>query len=282
MTRTISHSPAIPLVARAPAPVVIKLGGRALEAPGAGTELAASLVQLAAAGSRAVLVHGGGRELSDWCRRLGHEPRFDAGLRVTDPATLEVAAAVLGGLANARLVASLRAGGLDAAGLSAADGGLIAAAPHPEAARLGHVGIACGANPRLLELLLAAGVTPVVSSIGAHSGALLNLNGDEVAGALAAALRARALIVLSDVAGVMLEGRLVPRLHGDELATVLAREDVRDGMIPKLQSAGRALAGGAASVIIGAWRGPDSLAALLAGHAAATVILPSRPEVAHA
>ena len=282
MTPGTFHSSTAVAGTGAPAPVVIKLGGRALEAPGADSELAASLARLAAQGGRAVLVHGGGREVSDWCRRLGHEPRFDGGLRVTDPATLEVAAAVLGGLANARLVARLRAAGIDAVGLAASDGGLIDAVPHPEASRLGRVGVARAANPRLLELLLGAGVTPVVSSIGAHAGALLNLNADEVAGAIAAALRAHALIVLSDVDGVMLGGRLVPRLAADELAALLARGDVRDGMIPKLQAAGRALSGGASRVLIGAWHGPGTLADLLAGTAPATRVLPSPQETAHA
>jgi acetylglutamate kinase len=268
------------------APVVIKLGGRSLESPGADAELAASLMRLAADGVPAVLVHGGGREVSDWCRRLGAEPRFDGGLRVTDAPSLEIAAAVLGGLANARLVARLAAGGVDAVGLGAGDGGLIDAAPHPESARLGHVGIARGVRSRVLELLLGAGHTPVVSSIGAHAGHLLNLNADEVAGAIAAAVHARALILLTDVDGVSIDGRLVARLTRGELPALIGHAEVRDGMIPKLHAASSALAGGTSRVLIAAWHGAGTLPGLLAGTQLATVVWPDATthgkEFAHA
>ena len=260
------------------APYVIKLGGRALEASGAVPELAASIAEL---DGPVVLVHGGGYEVSAWCRRLGLEPRFEAGLRVTDAPTLEVAAAVLGGLANARLVASLRASGLDAVGLSAAAGGLIEAEPHPDAARLGRVGIAARVDSRLLELLLNAGYAPVVSSLGALDGALINLNADAIAGALAAAMQVRALMMLSDVDGLTIDGRLVPELHADELPALLGRDDVRDGMIPKLQAAERALAAGASRVVIAAWHGPGTLRRLLEGAIPATTVLPSAKEAAH-
>jgi len=283
------------------APIVIKLGGRALERPGSEAELAASLLAL---DRPAVLVHGGGREVSDWSRRLGLEPRFEGGLRVTDAPSLEIAAAVLGGLANARLVARLRSAGVDAAGLGAGDGGLIEAAPHPDAARLGHVGVATGVRPRALAALLAAGLTPVVSSIGAldrtlgaagaldgtrgaagtlgAAGALVNLNADEVAGALAAALAAEALVLLTDVPGVLLGGTLVPAIGPGELAAVLASDDVKDGMRPKLEAARRALAGGARRVLITTWQGPGTLAGLLDGRLPATRITPSIEESAHA
>ena len=129
----------------------MKTGGRALEAPGALAEFAAEL-HAAGTSSRATLVlHGGGAEVSSWSARFGVQPTFVDGLRVTDPVTLEVAAAVLAGLANKRLVASLRAADVDAVGLSALDGGTVTAALHPDAAHLGEVGCVRSVTPALIE-----------------------------------------------------------------------------------------------------------------------------------
>ena len=254
------------------APVVVKLGGRALEGPAATRELAAALRRLP---GPAVVVHGGGAEVSRWCGRLGLAPRFHDGLRVTDPATLEVAAAVLAGLANKRLVAALRAAGLDAVGLAALDGGTLAAVAHPEAARLGEVGAVGGADPALLRDLHAAGRVPVLSSLGAEGERLLNLNADDVAAALAAALAAADLVLLSDAPGLVLGGAVVPTLAGGDLEAVLDHPEVRDGMRPKLRAAARALAGGAGRAHIAAWQGPLTLSRLLAGEATGTTIYPA-------
>ena len=253
----------------AAAPVVVKLGGRALETQGAGAQLADDLAALR---GRALLVHGGGAELNEWCRRLGLEPRFVDGLRATDAPTLEVAVAVLAGLANKRLVALLRAGGVDAVGLSALDGGIAEAEPHPDAGRLGAVGRVSAVRGDLVEESLARGRTPVLASIGACGGALLNLNADDVAAALAGALRADALVLLSDVPGLVLEGRLVERLDLDELDAALAGSQVTGGMRPKLRAARAALTQGARQVHIAAWQGPGTLAAILAANATGTTI----------
>jgi len=119
---------------------VLKLGGRALEATGALAAFAAALARQHEALGATLLVHGGGAEVSEWSMRAGLAPHFSDGLRVTDPATLEIVAAVLAGLANKRLVAALRAAGLDAVGLSLVDG-LARVRRHPDAARLGEVGV---------------------------------------------------------------------------------------------------------------------------------------------
>jgi acetylglutamate kinase len=254
------------------APVVVKLGGRALEGPAATRELAAALLR---SPGPAVVVHGGGSEVSRWCERMGLAPRFHDGLRVTDPATLEVAAAVLAGLANKRLVAALRAAGVDAVGLAALDGGTLAAVPHPEAPSLGEVGAVAGADPALLRRLLADGRVPVLSSLGADGERLLNLNADDVAAALAAALGASDLVLLSDAPGLVLGGALVTALAGGDVAAVLRHPEVRDGMRPKLRAAARALTGGAARAHIAAWQGPGTLAGLRAGTATCTTIYPA-------
>src|SRR5262249_2814406 len=161
-------------------------------------------------------------------------PQFVGGRRVTDDATLEVAAAVLAGLANKRWVAALRQAGLDAIGLAALDGGVVECVPHPEVAALGHVGAGRAVAPALLEAVLAQGRLPVVASIGASAGRLLNLNADDVAAALAAGLSARALILLSDVPGVIRNGAVTARLDREALTTVLASGEASGGMRPKL------------------------------------------------
>lgn len=253
-------------------PVVVKLGGRSLEAPGASRELAAELARLSGG---SLLVHGGGREVTKWCARLGIAPRFLDGLRVTDPDTLAVAVAVLAGLANKRLVAALQVAGVDAVGLSALDGGTVEVARHADASRLGAVGQVVAVHPQLLETLLAQGRTPVLASIGAAGEQLLNVNADDLAAGLAGALQARALLLLSDTPGLKLDGRVVARLDGREIAAALAHPDVKDGMRPKLRAAAAAIAAGAQRVVIGAWAGPGTLTALLEGEGGGTTLVPN-------
>ncbi len=259
------HAPASELAGL----VVVKIGGRALDAPGAAAALAAEIASLR---GTLVLVHGGGAEVSAWSERLGLAARFHDGLRVTDAATLEVATAVLAGLANKRLVASLRAEGVDAVGIAALDGGVAEIAPHPQSDALGAVGTVVAVEPGLLETLIASGRTPVMASIGARGGALFNLNADDLAASLAGALHARALVLLSDAPGLKLGGEVVPRLDPASLDAALAHPEVRDGMRPKLRAAREALAAGVRRVHIAAWTGNGTLAAILAGEERGTTI----------
>ena len=249
-------------------PVVIKIGGRALEAPGATRALAAEVASLAGA---PVLVHGGGAEVSAWCERLGLDPRFEDGLRVTDAPTLEVAVAVLAGLANKRLVAELRDAAVDAIGLAALDG-IAEAAPHPRATQLGFVAQVTRIETALLETLLDQGRVPVLSSIAAHQGQLLNLNADDLATALAIALKADELILLSDTPGVRIEGRIVQHLDQAALTAALDHPDVSGGMKQKLKAAEKAIQEGVARVTIAQWSGAGTLARLLTQASEATRI----------
>src|SRR5262249_34042633 len=148
------------------------------------------------------------------------------------------------------------------------------AAPHPDADRLGAVGVGRAVDPRLLDALLAAGRTPVVASIGSHAGRLLNLNADEVAGAIAAGAGGPGGVVARGRArGAVGGGRgLVQAVLAADLPALLARPDVRGGMIPKLESAGRALAGGVPRAWIAAWHGAETLTRLLDGSIVATVL----------
>jgi acetylglutamate kinase len=251
------------------APVIVKLGGRALEGEG---QLSAFIRELAAVRAPLVLVHGGGAEVSAWLERAGHPTRFLDGLRVTDEPTLEIVTAVLAGLANKRLVAALRHANLDAVGIAALDGGILETVPHRDAARLGHVGEVAAVTPALLEMLLAQGRIPVVASIGAHQGALLNLNADDVAAALAPALRARMLVLVSDTPGLRIQGEIMGRLGLGEALALLDHPDVEGGMRPKLAAATRAVAGGAGAAVIARWEGPGTLAALLGGEGSGTYV----------
>jgi acetylglutamate kinase len=252
-----------------PGPAVVKIGGRALETPGAALALCREVAGLTGG---LVLVHGGGADVSDWCARLGIESRFHDGLRVTDEPTLEVATAVLAGLANKRLVAMLRGADVDAVGLAALDGGVIHAVPHPASSTLGAVGSVQSVSPALIEALLARGAVPVMASIGDYQVSLLNLNADDLAAALAPAVRASALVLLSDTPGLRLDGRIVPSLDRAGLLAALAHADVQGGMMPKLRAAMAALEGGVPRVHIGAWDGAGSLARLLSGEGSGTTI----------
>lgn len=233
------------------APLVIKLGGRALNDSAGLAEFAADL---AALNLPAILVHGGGNEVNAWCDKLHLDSQFHDGLRVTDESVLDVATAVLTGLINSRMVAGLLAGGLEAVGLSGVDGRTLMAEPHPDAARLGHVGRVASVHTGLLSDLLLAGHVPVVSTIGMdRAGGLWNINADDAAAAIAEALGAETLLFLSDVPAIMVEARPVGTIDLDTAQKLLSHPDVMGGMKPKLAAACRAVESGVGQVVISSW-----------------------------
>lgn len=251
-------------------PVVIKLGGRALEAPGAMGELAQELAAFALL-QPVVVVHGGGAEVTRWSERLGITSTFHDGLRVSDAETVEVATAVLAGLANKRLVAALRASSVNAVGLSAADG-VATIVPHPHASQLGDVGVVDQVDAGFLNQLNADRRVPVLASIGACEGRLLNVNADDLAAGVAAALEASLLILLSDTPGLRLKAQLVERVDTDAIDALLAHPEVTGGMRPKLAAAAAAVRGGASRAVIAAWDGPGTLSGLHAGEPGGTFV----------
>ena len=243
--------------------LTIKLGGVA----GAHAASLDALIERAAPGW--VIVHGGGNEVGDWSRRLGHEPATIDGLRVTHPATLQIAVAVLRGLVNARLVAAFAAGGTSAIGLGGADGNLLIAERFD--ARLGEVGRVVGVNTELLATLSAAGHVPIVAPIGRGDGAdLLNVNADEVAGAIAAARGGR-LILMTDVPGVLRGGELVETLDASEVEALLDDGTAQGGMVPKLRAALAAASAGCAVAIVDG-TDPAAVRAALDGTATGTTV----------
>ena len=246
----------------APNPVTIKIGGTA------GQHAAALDLVARAAPQDTVVVHGGGNEVADWSRRLGLEPRTHDGLRVTDPATLEVVVAVLGGLVNTRLVAAFETAGRRAVGLTGTDGGLLRLRRRDPA--LGEVGEVVDADPALLEALVGAGILPIVASVGLLDGDLLNVNADEAAGAIAAA-RGGLLLLCTDVPGVQLDGRVLERLDAAVAERMLNDGSASAGMRPKLRAALVAARAGCEVRIVDG-RSASDLERALAGAGAGTEV----------
>ena len=215
-----------------------------------------------------VVVHGGGSEVAAWSRRLGLESRMEDGLRVTDPATLEVVVAVLGGLVNTRIVAALASAGRPAIGLTGADGGLLQLRRRQPA--LGEVGEVTGADASVLATLIQAGTTPVVASLGLHEGSLLNVNADEVAGAIAAA-RGGVLLLCTDVAGVLRDGEVIERLDTNDAERMLVDGSASAGMRPKLRAALAAAAAGCEVRIVDG-RSSADMERALRGEPAGTIV----------
>jgi acetylglutamate kinase len=230
--------------------VVVKYGGAAIETGGLAASFAEDVALLQSAGIAPVIVHGGGPAVTQMSARLGIETTFVDGLRVTDAATLDVATMVLAGKLNTDAVATLVAGGVRAVGLSGVDGGLLLARkqvadePTPD---LGFVGEVVHVRADVLSTLLAQRFVPVVASIAIdETGQAYNVNADVVASELAIALGAKKLIYVNDVPGLIgPTGELLSELSAAQCLDLLARDGVVEGgMIPKLESAVRALKAG--------------------------------------
>ncbi|GMV08482.1 MAG: acetylglutamate kinase [Gemmatimonadota bacterium] len=227
---------------------VIKIGGRAQGDPG----LAPAIASAVARGDRVCVVHGGGDEVSQLQRQLGAEPAFHNGRRVTTEGDLLVVRMVLSATVNKRLVGALAAAGLAAAGISGEDGGLLTCRLFADGA-LGAVGEPEIVNPALVHALFAGGFVPVISPVGRFAdGSGCNVNGDDAAAAIAAALGADELVLVADVPGVLdAGGAVIPQLDSDGMADLVASGGAKGGMIAKLESARRALNGGVGRVRVG-------------------------------
>jgi acetylglutamate kinase len=234
---------------------VIKYGGSAMSSDSLSAAVMQDVVLLGLVGVRVVLVHGGGPQVSEMMRRLGKEPTFVQGQRVTDAETMEIAQMVLAGKVNKEIAGQIQALGGRAVGLSGRDGGLLRAGRKtgnsPEGpVDLGFVGQVSSVDARLLESLTAEGYIPVVCSIGTgESGESLNINADHAAGCIAAALRAQKVFFLTDVRGLMRDPSdpesLVPALTVGEARAAIAEGWAGGGMIPKLNACIDAVESGA-------------------------------------
>lgn len=226
---------------------VLKVGGRPQADPALVPAVLAAWQQ---APGRVVLVHGGGDELSALMRAMGREPEFRNGRRVTADADLDLVRMALSGLANKRLVSQLAAA--RAVGISGEDAGCLTATL-AEAGAMGRVGVPAAADPALLRLLLAAGHLPVVSPVAraAEDGGAYNVNGDDAAAAVAVALGAEELVLVSDVPAVLDAGAPIAELPAAGARAMIADGRAAGGMAAKLDAALAAVARGVPRVRIG-------------------------------
>ena len=247
------------------APVVVKVGGHEVDDREWTARLAAAI---AAADRPVVVVHGGGKEVSEVQRVLGAEPEWKDGLRVTTPEALRAVAMVLSGVVNKRLVGALLDAGADALGLSGEDGGLLQA-DFAKGGALGRTGEVVAVRAELLHTLLERGVVPVVSPVSrGPDGGALNVNADDAAAAVAAALGAAELLLVSNIPAVLDgAGAPIPALGAAEVEALIESGVAAGGMAPKLRAAARTVAAGVGSARIGSL---DMLADPLAGTRIAT------------
>jgi acetylglutamate kinase len=253
--------------------LVVKYGGHAMggrEMEGGGHSFARDVVLLKQVGIHPIVVHGGGPQIGQMLDRLGIESRFVDGLRVTDRATMEVVEMVLAGTINKGLVAAINAEGGCAIGLTGKDGGLIAAR---KLARerlatgaggeidFGFVGEPEQVNAAVLETFKKSDFIPVVAPIGVGvMGETYNINADTVAGAVAAAVKATRLLLLTDVAGVLdAEKRVISEIGAREARRLVARGVISGGMIPKVETCLAAVEGGVEAAVILDGRVPHAI-----------------------
>jgi len=234
--------------------VVVKVGGTTL------AEQRQVLAEVAHVARRrpVVLVHGGGKRMTEWLERLGIQSRFENGLRITDPAALEVAAAVLRGVVNSELVAALRDAGCDAVGLSGVDGGLLIGQRVPD---LGLVATVTGIRRDLLDSLMVGGQVPVVAPLARdETGTVCNVNADDAAAGIAAGMGARQLVLMTDVDGIRDgAGNRLDTITPAEAEALIADGTIRGGMVPKVRAALAALAWKGSEAIIADGSAPDAL-----------------------
>lgn len=237
--------------------IVVKYGGAAMKDGRLKEKVIRDIVLLSCVGMRPVVVHGGGPEINIWLEKLGIEPQFKNGLRVTDAATMEVVEMVLVGKVNKEIVSLINQAGGKAVGLCGKDGNLIQARPDGREG-IGFVGEVSGVKVKILESLVSSGYIPVVSSVAAdENGQSYNINADTVAGEIAAALGAEKLILMTDTAGILEDYHkpesLIVKLDIQEARQLIESGIVSGGMIPKVNCCVRSLAQGvkAAHIIDG-------------------------------
>ncbi len=227
--------------------IVIKYGGHAMTDSDLRSSFAVDVVLLKYIGVRPVIVHGGGPQIGATLDRLGKKSTFIDGLRVTDDDTMDVVEMVLGGKINREIVELVQQGGGRAVGLTGSDGGMLRVRRKQiEGRDLGRVGEVTQVDARVLTAVSDAGFIPVVAPIGVDSaGVTHNVNADEAAGAIARALDAEKLMLLTDVTGVKDgSGRLLSQLSVEEARKYIAEGVINEGMIPKVECCIDALAGG--------------------------------------
>jgi acetylglutamate kinase len=258
------------------ATIVIKFGGHAMGDDAAMDDFARDIVLMKQCNVNPVVVHGGGPMINDMLKRLDIRSEFVDGKRVSDAATVEVVEMVLSGRINKQIVQAINAQGGKAVGLSGKDASLMVCEKDlTTGVDLGFVGRPVEMNPGVLTRFLGSDLIPVVAPSGAgRGGETFNVNGDTAAGAIAAALKADRLLLLTDVAGVKgADGTILTQLSAAEVRELTARGVISGGMIPKTQTALDAIAGGVRAVVILDGRAPHAvLLELFTAHGVGSLI----------
>ena len=253
--------------------VVIKLGGHAMGSDEAMQMFARDVVLMRQVGINPVIVNGGGPMINQMLEKLHIKSEFVNGKRVTDEATMEVVEMVLSGSVNKRIVQAINDQGGSAVGLSGKDANLILC--EQANSELGLVGNPTTIDPTVLQTLFSNGMIPVIAPLGAgKNGETYNINGDTVAGAIAAALTADRLLLLTDVEGVKnKKGEVIAELSADQIKEMIASGTIAGGMIPKTETALSAIEGGVLATVILDGRAPNAcLLELFTKQGAGTII----------
>ena len=278
--RTLSE--ALPYLQRySGAVVVVKFGGNAMGDDAAMADFARDIVLMRQVGVNPVVVHGGGPMINDMLQKLGITSTFVRGKRVTDKATVEVVEMILSGLVNKRIVQAINDQGGRAVGISGKDDDLmVCEADDPE---LGFVGRPVEMNVQVLRDLYNAGIIPVVAPVatGMADNETFNVNGDTAAGAIAGALKADRLLLLTDVAGVKnADGDIVTQLTPAQVRAMIADGTISGGMIPKVETALAAVEQGVRAAVILDGRLPNAcLLELFTDHGAGSIIRSTEPRI---
>ena len=256
--------------------VAIKYGGNAMIDETLKEQVMEDIALLWLIGVKVVLIHGGGPEINDLMKKLGKEPRFVDGLRVTDKETVDIVQMVLAGKVNKSLVTLIQTKGGHAVGVSGIDGGIIEAKIKDE--RLGYVGEITKIRPQPITDLLEKHYIPVISTVASdRAGNVYNINGDTAAARIAGALGAERLIMMTDVAGILRDCKdpssLIPEITVEEAKQLYAEGVISGGMIPKVDCCIEAIARGVQNVVIMDGRVPHSiLMELLTNEGAGTMV----------
>lgn len=246
----------------------VKIGGSAVMDQGPLTALVMDLLSIP---SPRILIHGGGAEVTRVSSLLGLTAQFVDGIRMTSSEEMDVVDMVLSGKMNKYLVRRLQAAGGKAAGITGSDGGVFLGKRIHRDSRTGRID---RVDPSLLLVLMQAGYIPVLASTSMESdGSALNINADEAALAVAAALEAATLIFLSDIPGVLLDGEVAARMTKEGAEEAITRGEITGGMIPKVRSSLSALEKGVGRIVIGRYDGPGDLGALAGGMKGTTITL---------
>ncbi|MBC7145080.1 MAG: acetylglutamate kinase [Thioclava marina] len=278
--RTLSE--ALPYLQRyTGAVVVVKFGGNAMGDDEAMAEFARDIVLMRQVGMNPVVVHGGGPMINDMLKKLGIESEWVRGKRVTDKATVEVVEMILSGLVNKRIVQAINDQGGRAVGISGKDDDLmVCEADDPE---LGFVGRPVEMNVQIVRDLYNAGLIPVIAPVatGVADNETFNVNGDTAAGAIAGALQADRLLLLTDVAGVKnKQGKVITQLTPEDVAALIEDGTIAGGMIPKVETALQAVKEGVRAVVIVDGRVANAcLLELFTEHGAGSMIRSTIPRV---